>query len=187
MGRYKKILKKSLRLSIVILLMGILMKIMEWPMAKQIMLVSFISIGILYAIRFWQKPVRHFIDYIKLILVFFSATNGIFQLMDFGYTLIFQVIIAISFVIWFVLEGTAYFLDEDRKMKNTYSHFIWNIAIVAGTLAIIAGSLLKMLNWEFSVPFILIGIAIIAAYVLKDVFRVDKLGKEDSNNEEYQL
>ena len=85
------------------------------------------------------------------------------------------------------MEGTAYFLYEDRKAKNTNTQLLWNLAIVAGTLSIIAGSLFKMLNWELAVPLILVGIAIIAAYVLKDVFIVDKIGKEDRNNEEYQL
>lgn len=187
MSAIKKILTMPLRLSILALLMGMLMKFLEWPMATQLMLLSFISIGILYIIRFWKKPSRQFIDYIKLILVFFWTSNGVFQIMDFAYTIVFQVIIAISFITWFVMEGTAYFLYEDRKAKNTNTQLLWNLAIVAGTLSIIAGSLFKMLNWELAVPLILVGIAIIAAYVLKDVFIVDKIGKEDRNNEEYQL
>jgi len=187
MSTYKKILTMPLRLSIVVLLLGMLMKILEWPMAKQVMLVSFAVIGILYVFRFLKKASRHFVDYVKMVLVFFWTTNGIFRIMDFPYTILFQVIIAISFVLWFILEGTAYFLDDDRKAKNTTNQLIWNFAMVAGTLAIIVGSILKILNWEFALPLLIVGIVILAAYILKDVFKVDKIAGEDRNNEEFQL
>ena len=187
MSTYKKILTMPLRLSIVVLLLGMLMKILEWPMAKQVMLVSFAVIGILYVIRFLKKASRHFVDYVKMVLVFFWTTNGIFRIMDFPYTVLFQVIIAISFVLWFILEGTAYFLDDDRKAKNTTNQLIWNFAMVAGTLAIIVGSILKILNWEFALPLLIGGIVILAAYILKDVFKVDEIAGEDRNNEEFQL
>ena len=85
------------------------------------------------------------------------------------------------------MEGTAYFLDEDRKSKNSLSQILWNIAMVIGTLAIIMGSLLNMLNWQFSLPLLAFGILTVAIYILKDVFIVTKMEKEDRNNEEFQL
>ena len=187
MSTYKKILTLPLRLSIVVLLMGMLMKVLGWPMAKQIMFVSFAAIGILYVFRFFKKTSRHFVDYVKMVLVFFWTTNGIFNIMDFPYTVMFQVIIAISFVLWFILEGTAYFLDDDRKAKNSTKQLMWNFAMVAGTLAIIVGSILKILNWEFALPLLTLGIVILAAYILKDVFVANKIAGEDRNNEELQL
>lgn len=176
-----------LRLSIIVLLMGMLMKVLEWPMAQEVMFVSFAAMGILYVFRFFKKTSRQFVDYVKMILVFFWTTNGLFSIMDFPYTVLFQVIIAISFVLWFILEGTAYFLDEDRRAKNSTRQLIWNFAMVAGTLAIIVGSILKILNWEFALPLLILGILILAAYILKDVFVVDKITAEDQNNEEFQL
>ena len=187
MSTYKKILTMPLRLSIVVLLMGMLMKVLEWPMANQVMFLSFAVIGILYIFRFLKKTSRHFVDYVKMVLVFFWTTNGIFRIMDFPYTILFQVVIAISFVLWFILEGTAYFLDDDRKAKNTTNQLIWNFTMVAGTLAIIVGSILKILNWEFALPLLILGIVILAAYILKDAFKADKMAGEDRNNEEFQL
>lgn len=187
MSTFKKILTMPLRLSVVLILMGMLMKFFEWPMATQVMFVSFAAIGVLYFIRFWKKPTRHFIDYNKLVLVSFWALNGIFNIMDFPYTILFQVIIAVSFVLWFVMEGTAYFLDDDRSSKNSSMQLLWNFAMVLGTLAIIAGSLLKILNWEFAIPLLTLGIAMVAIYVLKDVFTTRKMGTDESSNEEYQL
>jgi lysylphosphatidylglycerol synthetase-like protein (DUF2156 family) len=164
-----------------------LFQIAHWPYATEIILSAFLSIGILYPFRFWKKPEKKFLDYIKLILVVFWSVNGIFRALDFAYTLFFQIVIAISFLIWIILEGTAYFLDEDRKAKNTRSQVLWNFAMVLGTLAIIAGSLLNILGWQFAIPLMIFGVAIIVAYILKDIFTSNKLEKEDRNNEEYQV
>lgn len=183
----KKILTTPLRIFIAVLLLGMIFKIAEWTYATEIILSAFFAIGLLYPIRFLKKPDRQFLDYIKLILVVFWSVNGIFRALDFAYTSFFQVVIAISFIIWIVLEGTAYFLDEDRKVKNSRSQVLWNFAMVIGTLAIITGSLLNILGWSFAIPLIVFGGAIIVAYILKDVF-VDKgFEKEDRNNEEFQL
>ncbi|MGB7393255.1 MAG: hypothetical protein WA913_02560, partial [Pricia sp.] len=84
-------------------------------------------------------------------------------------------------------EGTAYFLDEDRKVKNTRAQVLWNFAMVIGTLAIIAGSLLNILGWAFAIPLMVFGVAIIVAYILKDIFATNGIKKKDRNNEEYQV
>ena len=164
-----------------------LMRIFDWPFATEIILAAFATTGILYIIRFWKKNDKLFLDYVKLILVVFWASNGVLRAMDMPYTLFFQIVIALTFVIWFVLEGTAYFLDEERKAKNSKAQVIWNFAMVIGTCAIIAGSLMNVLGWEFAIPLLVIGIAILAAYILKDLFIMSKVENEDRNNEEFQL
>lgn len=183
----KKILTTPLRIAISFLLLGILSRILHAPFATEIIVSAFVTIGLLYPFRFWKKPDKQFLDYTKLVLVVFWATNGIFRALDFTYSLFFQIIIALSFLIWIILEGTAYFLDEDRKTKNTRTQVLWNCAMVIGTLAIIAGSLLNLLAWQFAIPLMVLGIIIIVAYILKDVFTKNKLEKNDRNNEEYQL
>jgi len=174
----KKILTIPLRLTLVILLMGVLCKILEWPWAQQIMLVSFTVIGVLYSFRFWKKPKKVFIDYTKLTLVAFWTLNGVFNIMDLPYTTFFQVMIGISFILWFILEGTAYFLDGDRNTKNNNNRLLWNFAMVIGTLAIIFGGFMKILNWEYAIPTLILGLIIVAGYVLKDVFTKDPGFKE---------
>lgn len=182
----KKILRTPLRILIAIFLVGVLMRILQLPYASEVLLTSFIGIGILYSIRFWKKVEKRFVDYVKLVLVVFWTANGIFQIMEFPYTVVFQIIIAVSFLTWFFLEGTAYFLDEDRRARNSTSQIIWNCAMVAGTLAIIAGSLLNILQWRFAIPLLVIGILIVAAYILKDAFSNSNL-ENDESNEEFQL
>ena len=94
---------------------------------------------------------------------------------------------AITFVMWFVIEGTAYFLDEDRRAKNTTYQILWNSALVLGTLAVISGCLLQILHWDYAVHLLSIGITIVVAYILKDVFVPETPKHDESGSEEYQL
>lgn len=187
MTTVKKILNTPLRISIVILLLGMLAKILQWPYAMGITFIGFLAIGVLYAIRFWNKGQKQYVDYVKLILVLFWTTNGLLRILDFPYTLFFQIVTAIAFIIWFVMEGTAYFLNEDRRVKNSISQILWNCAMVIGTLAVISGSLLKILEWAFAIPLLVFGLVLIVAYILKDVFSIGKIQEDDPNNEEFQL
>lgn len=187
MPNYKKILKMPLRISLAVLLSGILATMFEWSYAKEIVLYSFGVIGILYVLRFSQKPEKLFVDYIKLVLVTFFSLYGIFTILDFPYTLFFLISMAITFVIWFVMEGTAYFLDEDRRAKNSNYQILWNCALVLGTLGIIAGSLLRVLQWDYAIHLLSLGITIVAAYILKDAFVPEAPKHDEHNKEEYQL
>jgi len=182
----KKIFTTPLRISLVVLLLGMLMKILEWQFALHITFMAFLSTGVLYAVRFWKKDPKLFLDYVKLTLVTFWTTNGIFRIMDLPYTIIFQIIIGISFVTWFILEGSAYFMDDQRGPTNNIFQLLWNFAMVIGTMALIVGGLLKILHWEYSTHLLVLGILIIASYILKDVFTNEKIVKED-HNEEYLM
>jgi len=183
----KKILKAPLRISVALLLFGMMARIMEWPFAAQVVIAGFFAIGILYSIRFWKKQTKLFIDYVKLVLIVFWTANGLFRMMDFEYTLVFQVITGVAFVTWFIMEGTAYFMDEDRRSKNSPLQIWWNIAMVMGTLSIIAGSLMKILQWEYASPLLSLGIIVVAMYILKDVFSTPEVKEEDATNEEFQV
>lgn len=183
----KKILTLPLRLSIALLLLGMLLQILELPLGREIILLAFIATGTLYPFRFWKKTEKEFLDYTKLILVVFWATNGIFKTLDLPYTLFLQIIIAVTFLIWMLFEGTAYFLDEDRKSKNKRLNVLWNCAMVIGTFAIIGGSLLHMLGWSLAIPLMVLGILIIVAYILKDFFTPNNLKEGEANSGEFQL
>lgn len=182
----KKHFSTPLRILMVLLLVGMIFKIMTWPFAKVIMLTSFVGIVVLYGMRFWKKTEKKHVDFVKLILVVFWTTNGILEILNFPYTLFFQVVTAVTFVLWFVMEGTAYFMDEERRAKNSNSHILWNCIMVIGTLGIIAGSLLKILNWEYSMHLLALGIIMVAAYILKDLF-LPTPKEEEESNEEFQL
>ena len=183
----RKVLTLPLRILSIAVLLGVAMKILAWPMATEIMFLSFSTVGLLYCYRFWKKPSKQFMDYNKLVLVSFWALNGIFSLLDLPFTIVFQAIIAISFVLWFILEGVNYFIRGNQKTKNRSMLLLWNLAMVFGTLAIIAGSLLKILDWEYAISLLAMGIAIVCAYIFKDSFTGNGLQNDESNNGEYQL
>lgn len=187
MSTYKKILKMPLRISLAILLSAIIAKMFEWPYAKDIILYGFVVVGFLYVIRFFKKPKKQFVDYIKLVLVSFWAIYGVLTILDFPYALFFLIIMAFTFVMWFVMEGTAYFLDDDRKAKNSTYQILWNFVLVLGTLGVISGSLLQILNWYYAIHLLSVGITVVAAYILKDVFVPESTNGDGHNNEEYQL
>ncbi len=187
MSNNTKILKTPLRISIAILLLGMLSRIFHWPYASETIFIAFTAILILYSIRFWRKETKLFIDIVKMVMVTSWALNGLFRVVDLPFTLLFQILIAISFITWFIMEGTAYFLDEDRRQKNSMARVLWNLAMVVGALSIIAGSLLNMLNESYAIPLLAVGITIIVAYILKDVFAAGNKGKEGHGNGEFQL
>ncbi|PKB00445.1 hypothetical protein B0O79_3911 [Flavobacteriaceae bacterium MAR_2009_75] len=187
MPKKDNILKVPLRISITIVLLGMLLNILEWPYATEVILFGFANIGILYLFRLANKNDKKFIDFVKLVLVLSWTVNGVLTALDFSHTLILQILVGLSFVTWFVMEGTAYFLDEDRRVKNHKIQVIWNFAMVVGALAIITGSLLNVMNWKFAIPLLVFGVTIIAAYILKDIFTSNKIENNDRNNEEFLL
>ena len=187
MSNTVKALKIPIRITIVALLIGMLSRVLNWPYAFEIILASFVSLMALYSFRFYKKENKKTVDYVKMVLVLSWTTNGILKLLDFPYTLFFQIATAITFVTWFIMEGTSYFMDEDRKVKNSITQILWNVAMVIGTLAIIAGSLLNVLDWEYAIPLLSLGITIIMSYILKDIFMTQPAEENDQNNGEFQL
>ncbi len=184
----KKVLKTPLRISLVTLLMGMLMQMADWPYAAGVLFTSFLALGLLYAVRFSKKENKRPVAYVKMILVLFWTTNGLLRLMDFPYTLIFQIGTAIMFIAWFAMEGTAYFMDDDRKARNSFVAIFWNFAMVFGVLLIIGGGLMHLLEWEYSTTTLTIGFTIVTGYILKDAFTpVKELDKKEQNNQELHV
>jgi hypothetical protein len=183
----RKVLKTPLRVSLVALLTGMAMRMLDWPYAAGVLFTSFLALGILYAVRFGKKENKKPVAYIKIILVLFWTTNGLLRIMDFPYTLIFQIGTTITFITWFAMEGTAYFMDEDRKARNSLVEIIWNFAMVLGVLTIIGGGLMHLLGWEYSTTTLTAGLTIVTAYILKDVFNPTKVKSTDENNKELQV
>ncbi|NHF59837.1 hypothetical protein FK220_010835 [Flavobacteriaceae bacterium TP-CH-4] len=187
MSAKKKVLKSPLRVALVVLLIGVLARIVQWPFGTELVITSLSGIAILYAIRFWKKKPKVFLDYIKLILVLTCSTYGILTMFHLQYTIFFQIVMGGSFIFWFIMEGTAYFMDEDRRAKNSSLQIWWNIAMVLGTLCIIIGGLMKILQWEFASALLVLGIVMVALYIVKDLFSTARIKKEDSSSEEFQL
>jgi len=85
------------------------------------------------------------------------------------------------------MEGTAYFMDEDRKARNSLVEIIWNFAMVVGVLTIIGGGLMHLLGWEYATTTLTAGLTIVTAYILKDVFAPTKENITDKKNKELRI
>lgn len=182
-----KVLKNPIRFALAALLAGMLMRILQIPFASVVTFMSFLAIAVLYFVRFSKKVDKKPVAYIKMVLVLFWTTNGLLRILDFPYTIIFQIGTAIAFITWFAMEGTSYFMDDDRKAKNSIIEIIWNFAMVVGVLTIISGGLMHLLNWEYAIPTLTVGLSIVTVYILKDIFSPTKEMNKDPNNEEFQL
>lgn len=187
MRPHKKVLKTPLRISLVALLLGMVMRMLDWPYSAGVLFASFLAVLLLYAVRFSKKEDKQPVAYIKMILVLFWTTNGLLRILDFPHTLFFQIGTALTFVTWFAMEGTAYFMDEDRKAKNSMAEIFWNFAMVLGVLTIISGGLMHLLEWEYSTITLTFGLTIVTTYILKDVFSPVKKLKKDPQNHEIQI
>lgn len=179
-----KALKKPIRAALAVLLTGMLMKVINLPYAAGIIFTSFAAILILYAIRFSKKKNKKSIDFIKMALVLFWTTNGLLKILDFPYTLLFQIGTGLTFIAWFTMEGTAYFMGRNRKSQNSITDVMWNFIMIIGVLTIISGALMHLLGWEYSIPTLTVGLTTVTAFILKDIFASPKSQKEESNNEE---
>lgn len=184
MENSKKVFKNQIRAALATLLIGLVMRVLHWPYATGIIFTSFAALLILYIIRFFKKEEKNTIDFIKMALVLFWTTNGLLTILKFPYTLVFQIGTALTFIAWFAMEGTAYFMDKDRKIRNSVTEIIWNFVMVIGVLTIILGGLMHLLSWEYSIPTLTVGLTIVTSYILKDIFSSPKAQKEDVNNEE---
>lgn len=182
MEKVKKKLKTQLRAAVCTLLIGMVARALHWPYAGGIIFSSFAAILILYAIRFSKKPEKKSVDIIKMTLVLFWTSNGILRILDFQYTIIFQIGTAITFILWFAMEGTSYFMNNNIKNKTT--DVIWNMVMVIGVLTIIVGGLMHLLGWEYATVTLTTGLSMVTAYILKDIFSPSKKQNEDANNEE---
>jgi hypothetical protein len=182
MAATKKILGIPLKISLGVLLLGFIFKLLQWPFSFPLMVVSFITIPILYSVRFWRFPQKKFLDYVKMVMVTAWSVNGLFRLFQLPQTILFQILILTCLIIWIIMEGASYFMEERGHKKNPYHLFIWNGLMVVGIISIIAGGISKLLDWEYSLFPLLFGMLLIILYVMKDVFRKEvregkKIGK----------
>ncbi|MCK0145951.1 hypothetical protein MWU78_09870 [Arenibacter sp. F26102] len=175
----KKILRTPLRIAISLLIVGFICKILHFPnIANPLIILSLCAIGTLYGLRFWKKSKKGFLEYNKLVLVTAWSLNGIFKILDLSHTDFFQLIGSLAFIVWIIMEGTSYLINDKDDNRSDIAYFIWNTMMIIGILAIIIGSLTKILEWEYATPTLVTGFILVTAYVLKDIL-IQKLQKKE--------
>lgn len=175
----KKILRTPLRIAISLLLVGFICKILHFhTLANPIIILSLCAISTLYGMRFWKKSKKGFLQYNKLVLVTSWSLNGILKILDLSHNEFFQLIGGVAFIIWIIMEGTTYLIDDKDDNRSDIVYFIWNTMMIIGILAIIIGGLTKILEWEYATSTLITGFILVTVYILKDLL-VQTLQKKE--------
>ena len=172
----KKILSLPLRLGVILVIVGALFKIMHWPGSNILMLVGFISIGVLYSIRFLKKDPKLRLDYVKLILVLLWLVNytiTVFHLYKIPFLL--EICVAILFCWWFIEEGSSYLTNREFKKKGT-TKIVYYTLVGISTIGLVGGIFFKIQHWPYgSVLFLVLTFCVV---ILVDYFCLNILLNE---------
>jgi CBS domain containing-hemolysin-like protein len=164
-----------LRISIAVLILGILFKILHLNYTAIVFISGAIGIIVFYTVRFFQKQPKELLDYSKLFLVIAFVIQYVLQVFHWSFGGIFQRIAQIAFVIFMILyvrdvfflkdEGEE-FKDSESRKKATNKKLNYFLYGIAG-LGIIVGAQFKILHWEFGfiTGDILLSIGLLAAVI----------------------
>ncbi|WP_407557115.1 GldL-related protein [Winogradskyella sp. 4-2091] len=169
-----KILTFPLRLAVIVLIFGALFKIMHWPYAAQLMLISGVSMGLLYSIRFIKKADKSRLDYIKLSLILlwvFSYLVKAFRIFYLPY--VFEFLLAILFIYWFSIEGIDY-LKNRKYRKNSFLKALYFLLIALTIFALFFGILFKIQHWPYGSLLFTIGVLLLSILLLFDYLIIDR-------------
>ena len=165
-----KILTIPLRIALVILLYGSLFKFMRWPYAQTLMLFGNIAILILYSIRFLFIKDKLKLDYIKLSLVLvwvFSYIVSAFHLFNMPY--VFEIVLLILFVWWFIEEGLTYFTRR-KLVDSRFVKFLYYLLLITSLTLVIVGALFKIQHWPYGAILFTFGVLMLSLVLILDLF-----------------
>ena len=163
-----------LRVALIILLYGVLFKFMRWSFAQTLMLYGSIAVVLLYSLRFLFKKEKVQLDYIKLGVVVFWVFNyivNVFHLFNLPY--IFEIILLVLFVWWFINEGLSYFTRR-KLMDNSFVKFLYYMLSIASLTLITVGVLFKIQHWPDGPLMFTLGVLILSFVLILDLFVVKK-------------
>ena len=159
-----------LRVCISVLLMGALFKIMHWPYATIVMLVSISGILLLYPLKFWFIREKSTMEYVKLALVVLWCLNYLTKVLHlYQLPLFFNIVLVLLFIWWFINEGETALNFRNIKIKGVLKIFYMAIAIIA-IGCIVLGALFKIQHWSYSNLLFVIGMTITSILVTVDHF-----------------
>lgn len=153
----KKSINLYLKISIAVIILGILFKILHYSFAVFFFLTGALGIIIFYSLRFALKRPKKLLDYSKLFLVttfiiqyvlrvFHRSFGGIFSLLAQIALVIFMVLLVRD--VFFVKDQSEKFDHEtnpNKSFKKGLNYLLYAIAAIG----IIVGASVKILHWQF--------------------------------------
>lgn len=177
-----KILTFPLRVSLIVLIFGALFKIMHWPYANILMLIGSSLIALLYSIRFIVKKNKECLDYIKVVMILLWIITYINSALHvFNLLYVFELVLLILFIYWFIVEGGYYFKNRNYK-KNAFFKAFYFLLISVTIFALFFGILFKIQHWPYGAFLFTIGILLMSILLIYDYFLIDRNTKQLNEN-----
>lgn len=172
MTKYRsKTLTLPIRITLALLIIGILFKIQNLPFSRQIILISGTIISILYTIRFFLKKNKVVLDYVKLPLVIIWVSIYLVKMIHIlNIHYLFNIILFALFGYWFINEGTSYFSNNRKLKKSKLLKAIYYALSIVTFLLILFGAFFKIQHWPYSSIMLTIGFLSLAIMVIVDYF-----------------
>lgn len=163
---------RLLRLTIPIFILGVLFKIMHWPYASFLILISVVLLVLLYPIRFYLKKEKRVIDYSKLFLLIAFPISYYLKVFHYPTPLFLTIISLVSFYSWILLE----FIDLYNKHENkndSFKVFPFKIQSLL-FIIILVGVIFRIFHFPNSTPILITGFLLLFLYFLIDTFKPKK-------------
>jgi len=137
----------SLKAYLSLHLLALLFNQLHWPYVYYIEFTAILFLITIYPLRYQNKKIKTFLDYIKMLIVLIISVSFFFELDSYFLT----IFLSILFIYWFFKEGLLYLkLNLLGKNKSTKKKVVdWIIFL--GIMLIIFGSFIfKLQHWPYN-------------------------------------
>jgi hypothetical protein len=155
---------------------------MHWPYANILMLFGGVLISLLYTIRFIFKKKKVILDHVKLVMILLwmiSYLNSAYHAFNIPY--VFEIVLLILFIYWFIFEGMYYFKYRKYK-KNAFFKAFYFLLISMTIFALFFGILFKIQHWPYGALLFTSGILLMSILLIYDYFLIDRNAKQLNEN-----
>lgn len=154
--------------ALIVLLVGILFKIMHWPMATRFILCGGIGLVAVYLVKVITQDNTTWIHYLRWAVVTSFVVRLIFVLNHWPYAEIIHVVFLILFGTWFVLE-IGRFLTSGEAKASKFAKVLRLLAWITPGV-VIAGAVMKIMHWPGAGIVLISGLVLGACWWILDAF-----------------
>lgn len=152
----KQKVRLFLRLSISIILIGVLFKVLHLQYTNVLLGIGALGVIIFYSLQFHQKKQKSVLDYSKLFLLVAFLFHYIFCLLHWSYGYIFTfifrgalVLIVVSYFYDILFDKSDAIPNDTLTTQSIRRNKLSHLLYVLAAIGIIAGAFSKILHWEF--------------------------------------
>ena len=165
-----KLIDTALQVAVAAALLGVSFRVMHWPYATLILVVSSVSFACLYPIKFTLNSQKKTSDYFKLVLALTWGLGTLFSSLELQYSNLMNYLALGIFLLWFLFNG----LRKDGGISG--------ILFIISAVFVGLGCLFRFMHWPgISVLF---GIGILTGCLWVVIGMFLKSSEEDEEQDE---